>query len=128
MGLTNISLLLSIQTSVPWEMRGVATASTMFFRSIGGTMVVGLLGGFLARSLVVGGDVSHEVINDLLGPLHGANLEPALLTKLHMLLSDALHPVFWVVAGLGVATFLVGILFPKVKSPSQATAPATTGH
>ncbi len=124
MGLTNISLLLSVQTSVPWEQRGVATASTMFFRQIGGTMVVGLLGGILTKSLLDDGDVSPKVINDLLGPLHGKNLDPMLLQQLHHVLSDALHPIFWVVAGLGVAFFLCGLLFPK-SAPVVPTSTAT---
>ncbi len=118
MGLTNTALLLSVQTSVPKEQRGVATASTMFFRSIGGTMVVGVLGGYLALSLLDDGDLSPKVINELLGPLHGVNLDPLVLKQLHTVLGNALHPIFWVVAGLGVAFFLCGLLYPAAPQKS----------
>ena len=48
LGFTNTPLVIAVQSSVPWNRRGVATASTMFFRTIGGTLAVGLLGGVLA--------------------------------------------------------------------------------
>jgi EmrB/QacA subfamily drug resistance transporter len=51
LGLANTPLLLAVQTSVEWRERGVATASTMFFRMIGATLAVGAMGGVLASSL-----------------------------------------------------------------------------
>src|SRR2546430_3792251 len=36
LGLANTALLIAVQTSVEWRQRGVATASTMFARTIGG--------------------------------------------------------------------------------------------
>lgn len=113
MGLTNTAVLLSVQTSVPWEQRGVATASTMFFRTIGGTMVVGILGSYLAEVLRRNGDLSAGVINDLLGPLHGGNLAPDVLMRLHQALAGALTPIFMVVAAIGGMFFLFGLLFPR---------------
>ncbi|HUJ24810.1 MAG TPA: MDR family MFS transporter, partial [Myxococcales bacterium] len=47
LGFANTSLLIAVQTSVDWRQRGVATASTMFARTIGGTLAVGALGGVL---------------------------------------------------------------------------------
>src|SRR5690349_17207279 len=41
LGLANTALLIAVQTSVEWRQRGVATASTMFARTIGGTLAVG---------------------------------------------------------------------------------------
>ena len=35
LGIANPPLLIAVQTSVPWNRRGVATASTLFFRTIG---------------------------------------------------------------------------------------------
>src|SRR5206468_1615126 len=51
LGFANTALLIAVQTSVAWRQRGVATASTMFFRTIGGTLAVGALGGVLASAL-----------------------------------------------------------------------------
>ena len=41
LGFANTPLVIAVQSSVPWNRRGVATASTMFFRTIGGTLAVG---------------------------------------------------------------------------------------
>ena len=82
-------LLIAIQTSVPWNRRGVATATTIFFRTIGGTLAVGLLGGALSHSLS-GAGVDAAFVDKLLGPerahTRGVHLSrrfrvPSLLTR-----------------------------------------------
>ena len=45
---TVIAELGGVQASVGWETRGVATASTLLFRTLGGTLSVGALGAVLA--------------------------------------------------------------------------------
>src|SRR3989440_6970334 len=40
-------LILAVQNAVPWNVRGVATASTQFFRTIGGTVGVAVMGTIL---------------------------------------------------------------------------------
>jgi EmrB/QacA subfamily drug resistance transporter len=54
MGFANTPLVIAVQTSVSFSQRGVATASTMFFRNIGGTVAVGVMGVILARALLAG--------------------------------------------------------------------------
>ena len=51
MGLANTALIITVQDSVRFARRGVATASTMFFRTIGGAVAVGVLGAVLAHAL-----------------------------------------------------------------------------
>src|SRR5437763_16089226 len=57
LGLANTALLIAVQTSVEWRQRGVATASTMFARTIGGTLAVGVLGGVLSAAVLRDGTV-----------------------------------------------------------------------
>jgi hypothetical protein len=55
MGFANTALIVMVQERAGFAMRGVATASTMFFRTIGGAVAVGALGALLkgfARGLV----------------------------------------------------------------------------
>lgn len=101
MGFASTALILSVQTAVSWEQRGVATASTMFFRTIGGTLAVGLVGGIVTGNL--GADAAE------LARLGAEGLSPALLSSLRsgLLLS------FWIAVGLAAATFAVGVVFPK---------------
>lgn len=51
MGPASLSFILAVQHSVSWNQRGVATGAVIFFRTIGGAIGVGLLGGLLAWQL-----------------------------------------------------------------------------
>src|SRR2546430_11454055 len=77
LGLANTALLIAVQTSVEWRQRGVATASTMFARTIGGTLAVGVLGALPTTSLMRDRSIPPGAADQLLGPAHGAGLEAA---------------------------------------------------
>ena len=47
LGLSSTAFVLSVQNAVPWNLRGVATASTQFVRTIGGTIGVAFMGTIL---------------------------------------------------------------------------------
>jgi EmrB/QacA subfamily drug resistance transporter len=47
LGFASMVYTLSVQNAVPWNLRGVATASTQFFRTIGGTVGVSIMGAIL---------------------------------------------------------------------------------
>jgi len=47
LGFSSSAYILSVQNAVPWNLRGVATASTQFFRTIGGTVGVAIMGSIL---------------------------------------------------------------------------------
>lgn len=134
LGFVNTAQILAVQMSVPWQRRGVATSSTMFFRVIGGTLGVGFLGAWLAHAMAGHAGITQEVINALLGPEHGVNLPAAELTRLTLMLKSAIAPIFWVIFGLGAAFFAIGILFPKVETRDNGSAgqivpqPADIGH
>ncbi len=112
LGATTTSLLLSVQTSVDWKQRGVATASNMFFRTIGGTLAVGALGGIVSAMLASVPDVPPGAADALLGPEHGRSLDPELFRTLSGALDEALHLSFWVVAALATLALLLAIPFP----------------
>src|SRR5207248_11554756 len=40
LGLMSTAFIISVQNAVPWNVRGVATASTQFFRKMGGIVLV----------------------------------------------------------------------------------------
>jgi len=123
LGLANTPLVIAVQTSVPWNRRGIATASTMFFRTIGGTLAVGILGGVLAASLQ-GGRATAQQVEQLLGPERRL-LPPALLGALSGALQRGLGRVFWASAGIALAAFLAGLLFPALRvAPRASPAPA----
>jgi MFS family permease len=113
LGVANPPLLIAVQTSVPWSRRGVATASTLFFRTIGGTLAVGVLGGVLAHALS-GAGAPAALVEKLLGPERGA-LDPAAVASVAGVLQRAMGVVFWTGAAIAAAAFAVVLAFPHVE-------------
>lgn len=124
LGFANTSLLIAVQTSVDWRQRGVATASTMFARTIGGTLAVGALGGALAAALLKDASIPAEAADRLLGPAHGAGLDPAVLRALTGSLQSGLGFVFWAIAGIAVAAALTALAFPHLSTRTGTQAGA----
>jgi MFS family permease len=112
LGLANTPLIIAVQSSVPWTRRGIATASTMFSRSIGGTLSVGILGGFLTSALAASG-APHEAVDKLLGP-ERTLLAPALVRSLSGALEGGMERIFLAVAAIAFAGFAVSLLFPAI--------------
>jgi MFS family permease len=112
LGIANPPLLIAVQTSVPWNRRGVATASTLFFRTIGGTLAVGILGGVLASALAEAG-ARPQLVQRLLGPERAA-LDPAAVAAVAGALQDAMAVVFWTGAAIACAALAVVLAFPRV--------------
>lgn len=112
MGLANTALLIAVQENASHAERGVATASTMFFRTIGGAVVVGALGALVATMLR--GKVPEHVLDDLLGPEHGKTLAPSMLQAYEAHLLHAMKPLFAILVGLGAAASVAGWFFPNV--------------
>ena len=120
LGLANTPLVIAVQTSVPWNRRGVATSSTLFFRTIGGTLSVGILGGVLANALSAAG-ASRAVVEKLLGPGRSL-LDPGTVRALSAALQGAMGVVFWSVAGIALAAFAVSLLFPRLAIAARTAA------
>jgi hypothetical protein len=125
LGFTATSLLIAVQTSVGWELRGVATASHMFFRTIGGVLGVGLMGGVLVSQLLKDPRVPIAAANELLGPEHGRGLPADVLETLSGALGSGLSINFWLICAASVAAFAAGLFFPKVKRDAGSTVSAT---
>jgi EmrB/QacA subfamily drug resistance transporter len=123
MGFSNTALVIAVQTSVGFGQRGVATASTMFTRNIGGTLGVGVMGVVLSRRLLASPALAHAngeaLVARILGP-DRRNVDPELLRSIAGDLAIGLTSVAWVIAGLAIAAALFAWLFPNV-----ATARAT---
>jgi EmrB/QacA subfamily drug resistance transporter len=123
MGLVATSMLIAVQETVDWQDRGVATSSTMFFRTIGGAVVVGALGGLLARG--VGGAVSESDLAKMIGPNRTVGLSPERLASYAGVMKDAMMPLFWVVAACALVALGIGMAFPAlhVKERSEKPSP-----
>ena len=117
MGLANAPLVIAVQASVGFSQRGVATASTMFFRNIGGTIGVGAMGVTLARALLAG--TAHEGGASLVARILGAerrNVDPELLASVSGDLAVGLTRVMALIAALTVGCAILAWLFPNVAA------------
>ncbi len=129
LGLTSTPLLIAVQSSVPWNQRGVVTGSNLFTRTVGsavgvavfGTLVNGFLLGWLRhppRSL------SHQ------WPRHLTASELVSGTRLHSLSNHAaqyvrqglylsIHHVFWVLLAVSLFAALVEWALPAMSITSE---------
>ena len=125
MGAANTALIIAVQESAEWQERGVATASTMFFRTIGGAVAVGALGAVLTSSM--GPNVPAAELNQLLAPDHGGGLGAAVVAQLAGSLRAGIEHVFDVIAALSVAALAAAFLFPHMRvAPAERTTFVTS--
>jgi EmrB/QacA subfamily drug resistance transporter len=120
MGLSNTAQIIAVQTSVSFNERGVATASTMFFRSIGGTIGVGVMGVVLARTLLANAVVRDqggaELVAKILGP-DRKHLPTAMLTAISGDLQLGIERVALLCVLLGAVAVATAWFFPRLQRP-----------
>ncbi|MDI3328564.1 MAG: MFS transporter [Alicyclobacillaceae bacterium] len=123
LGLASTTQIIAIQTSVPWEQRGIATGSNMFARILGSTLGVAVMGtvvnGSLARSLggtplagLYGVSDSVSATNFLLDPARRAALPPDHLALLTGALAGSIHSAFWLLVAAGVLGIVASLYMP----------------
>ncbi len=126
LGFSSTSYLVSVQNAVPWRRRGVATSSVVFFRTVGGSIGVAVMGAFLNASLgeryraavdrATGGDAGLGRLlsdpNALLQPAVRSRIPEAAYSEVAGALAASLSPAFWVLFFFGLSALAVATLFP----------------
>ena len=118
MGLTSTAFIVSIQSTVGWEQRGIATAANMFMRNLGNTIGAALLGGILNNRMM---NFFHErnvslTVNDankLLKVEERGKLSSSVRAILQEGLTHSLHTVYDVVLIFAVISMLFILFIPK---------------
>jgi EmrB/QacA subfamily drug resistance transporter len=131
LGFTSMPYLLSVQNAVPWRLRGVATSSVQFFRSIGGAIAVAALGAlFSVRLAANGGGINP---NTALDPALRAKASTEALAKLSSAILYGLQGVFHLLVAVGIVMIFVAVFFPKggveahIHPDRDSTTPAGAG-
>jgi EmrB/QacA subfamily drug resistance transporter len=119
MGFSNIPLLFSVQTAVPWNRRGTATATNLFCRTIGGTIAVGMMGAILAKALERDPSLPLGLANDLIGPSHGEGVKIELLERLSRVMDWGLYRIFFCSAGVAFFALCFGLFFPDIGKDAK---------
>jgi len=149
LGFASTSFILAVQNAVPWNLRGVATATTQFFRTIGGTVGVAVMGTILNAQMAsrfpaifahfasAAARLPKNVApaNVLLTPEVRASLPVAFLDQLQIALAQSLFWVYglmFVLAVIGVATMFLlpggrADQYSYKSTGTSATADSTAG-
>ncbi|MEA2187481.1 MAG: hypothetical protein QOK16_2492 [Solirubrobacteraceae bacterium] len=129
-GLVMQVLILVVQNDAPPRDVGVATATATFFRSMGGSLGVALLGAIFASRLAheltrLPGDAAARLAGGVnISPEKVHALPPAIRHDFVLAFVDALQPVFLVGAAVTAVTFALSWLLKEV--PLRARAYAAT--
>lgn len=119
MGFMATPYLVSVQNAVPWNRRGVVTSSNQFFRSIGGAIMVAVLGAILNtqlhRQLGPTADASLA-----LQPIGHAGASTAAVEQVRDALAVGLHAIFIVCMWAGVAAVIISFFFPGGAASDHA--------
>ncbi|WP_243293049.1 MDR family MFS transporter [Bacillus sp. FJAT-47783] len=122
MGLSTTSFIVSIQSAVKWNKRGIATATNMFMRNLGSTVGAALLGGIVNSQLAkylksesVEADMKLNSTHSLLNPQGASNMSEEMKSALQEGLNFALHHVYIVVLLFAVISFVLILFLPKDK-------------
>lgn len=127
MGMVMQVLVLAVQNTVSFSDLGAATAGTMLFRSVGGSIGVSLFGALFAagltRRLAGAGNVG---VPDVLAPAMVRDLPPATLDVYLHAFAGALQPVFLIAALLAALAFGASLLLKDVPL-KETTRPGDIG-
>ncbi len=121
LGPSSIAQVLSIQNVVSERQRGVATSLVPFFRTVGGSIGVGALGGLLAAGLAMRLGPAAETAGRLLAS-GGEAAGGVAVEGFRVAIERSLLPLFAILAGLAVLNFVVTGHFPEC--PVESTEPA----
>jgi MFS family permease len=117
-GPASMSFLLSAQNAVSWNRRGIVTSSVQFFRTIGGSLGIGILGAvfnILTMKDFQGLESSGITPAALLDPHTRAKLSPEVLRSAGWIIDGGLHWVFIAMLVVAILQLIVSRWMPLHK-------------
>ena len=115
MGPASLSFILAVQHAVSWGQRGVATGAVIFFRTIGGAIGVGLLGGALGWELsylLTSAGATGIDVGAALRPETHHQLTPANLMMIQSVLGLSLRDLYIQMLVLALGTLICTAWLP----------------
>lgn len=121
MGLSMVAILLAVQNTVPRQLMGTATSANLFFRTIGGTVGVAIMGSVMGHrmSAHLGGTTDPRLIelaanpDSIVSEATRRGLTPESLDWLRGALAYSLEGVFLVGTLVAAVAFFVSLAFPS---------------
>jgi EmrB/QacA subfamily drug resistance transporter len=125
LGFSSSAFLISIQNAVSWRYRGVATASTQFFRTIGGSIWVAVMGAIFNSQLAqrlqaIEGAPAGASADTLLNPAERAALPAQVIDAMRHAVASSLHEVYFLILLMAVISFVTVLFFPRGSTEELA--------
>ena len=119
MGFCNTAFIVSIQASVGWNERGMATSSTMFMRIVGNSVGAAVFGAILNYGIYSHLPEAGDAVNQLMSPAARQSLGATEIARLTEAVGASLHVVY-VIAGLvAVVSLVLAFALPARLSPTR---------
>lgn len=120
-----------VQSSVGWNLRGAATASNTFLRSLGQTVGVAIFGTLFNHSMIKyisahpqdGESFAITDVNRLLDPHHLSQVPEQLLLYIREALVFSMHHIFTILIGIAIVAICLVSGLPRNK-PEPAGTPS----
>lgn len=115
MGMTSTSFIVAIQTTVKWEIRGIATATNMFMRSIGSALGVAFFGGLLNSEIKRQMNTTNEwSVSDMDQLLNNQSLlSNEALELFKFSLTNGLQMIYFIMMIIATLSFIMIFFIPK---------------
>ena len=112
----------AVQNAVPRQTLGTATAAGILLRQCGGALGVAAFGALFNARLMSGlGDAVALLGGGAqLGPQSMAKLAPEMQATVAAAVINAIHPIYWIVAAMGLVAFGFSFLLEEVPLISRA--------
>ena len=122
MGFCNTAFIVSIQASVGWSERGMATSATMFMRIVGQSVGAAVFGAILNFGISHRLPGAADAVNRLLAPASRHSLGAAEIARLSEAIAAALHNVYLVSGLVAVVSLALALALPARLSPTRLLA------
>jgi EmrB/QacA subfamily drug resistance transporter len=117
MGFCNTAFIVSIQASVGWSERGMATSSTMFMRIVGNSLGAAIFGAILNFGVYSRVPDAGDAVNRLMSPAARQSLGAGEIARLVEAVDASLHSVYVIAALIAIVSLILALALPARLSP-----------
>ena len=119
MGFCNTAFIVSIQASVGWEDRGMATSSAMFMRIVGQSVGAAVFGAILNFGVYSRLPEAGDAVNRLLSTAARQSLGVAEIARLTEAVGSSLHVVYIIAGLIAIVSLALALALPARLSPTR---------
>jgi EmrB/QacA subfamily drug resistance transporter len=129
MGFCNTAFIVSIQASVGWNERGMATSATMFMRILGNSLGAAIFGAILNLGIYRKLPEAGAAVNRLMSPETRQSLGANEIARFAEAVGASLHTVYVIAAFVALVSLVLALALPARLSPTRPSQlPSSAGR